>query len=383
MESSDERALELLQELGSRPAAPFFEHGPSSYIWELLAHLEVEASHDAYGNILAHYEHSTPSSQPPIALVAHMDHPGFEVIKVSAGRVVARALGGVPAASLEKPTPVLVLPPDGRRLQARTAPYVETPPGSPEGEPDRLVELHLDADVELIPPLPVVFDLPDFALDGDTIRMRALDDLAGCASILAALERITTAGASVDLYAVFTRAEETGLLGARLLAEAGTLPRDTLMVSVEASAVIPGVAQGEGPVIRTGDASYTFDADAEQVLITARQRLKERDPDFKTQRHLMSGGTCEATAFAVFGYRTTGVAFPLGNYHNATTRIADPDGGVDAEYIHLSDFLAGIELLEEAAKSVAQRRDSPTRKRLRNVPDDIKKRLEESAGLTT
>ena len=89
-----------------------------------------------------------------------------------------------------------------------------------------MVWLELESAVEHEPPLPAVFDLPDFQLDGGTIRMRALDDLAGCAAILAALERLALDGTdAVDVYGVLTRAEEEGLLGARLMAEAGTLPR--------------------------------------------------------------------------------------------------------------------------------------------------------------
>ena len=271
--------------------------------------------------VIAHYKNvseSTGTPQPPIAFMAHMDHPGFEIIEASEGRIVARALGGVPVASLKKPTPVLILLPDGERVSAEVV-----PPDEPlsQDESERLVLVQLKSDVALDLPAPVVFDLPDFVLDDDTIRMRALDDLAGCGSILAALERVVSDKAETEMYAIFTRCEEGGLYGARLLAEAGTLPKETLIVSLEASPVIPGVAQGEGPIIRTGDAAYTFDADAEQVLIAARESIRGREPDFKCQRQLMSGGTCEATAFAVFGYHATGIAFPLGNYHNATTRI--------------------------------------------------------------
>ncbi len=56
--------------------------------------------------------------------------------------------------------------------------------------------------------------LPDFVLDGDTIRMRALDDLAGCGSILASLERVVSDIAETEMYAIFTRCEEGGLYGA-------------------------------------------------------------------------------------------------------------------------------------------------------------------------
>lgn len=386
MQNRDDRALEILRELGSRPAAPFFEGNVAQYILETLEKIGVEAFRDAYGNVIAHYKNVSESAtpQPPIAFMAHMDHPGFEIIEASKGRIVARALGGVPVASLKKPTPVLILLPGGERVSAEVVPPDE--PLSQDAS-ERLVLVRLKSDVAFDLPTPVVFDLPDFVLDGDTIRMRALDDLAGCGSILAALERVVSDKAETEMYAIFTRCEEGGLYGARLLAEAGTLPKETLVVSLEASPVIPGVAQGDGPIIRTGDAAYTFDADAEQVLIAARESIRGRDPEFKCQRQLMSGGTCEATAFAVFGYHATGIAFPLGNYHNATipidagrsARIPDPDGGVDAEYIRLSDYLGGVALIAEAAVSVAKRNDSPTRQRLRQVSDEVRRRMEESA----
>lgn len=377
MNQREQRALDILRELGERPAAPFFEEGPAEYIMDVLSQLEgVDSRRDDYGNIIAHYKNGS-SQEPPIAFVAHMDHPGFEIVsEVGEGNLfTARALGGVPVASMMKPTPVLVLTPDGKRVPAELLPIADATDNS-----ERLVNVRLKADAVIESPVPVVFDLPDFVLDGDTIRARALDDLAGCGSILAAFERVVTNKAEADVYAVFTRAEEGGLFGARLMAEAGTLPKETLVVSVESSPVIPGVAQGEGPVIRTGDRAYTFDGDAEQVFIAARESILARDSGFKSQRQLMSGGMCEATAFAVFSYRVTGMAFPLGNYHNATTSIPDPDGGVGAEYIKLSDYLGGVELIAEAAVSVAKRKDSPIRQRMREVADDVRARMERTAG---
>ena len=78
-------------------------------------------------------------------------------------------------------------------------------------------------------PSAAVFDLPDFSIDEDYLVMRAADDLAGCGCILAALDRLRVDPPAGDVYGVFTRAEEVGLVGARLLAEAGTLPLDTLV----------------------------------------------------------------------------------------------------------------------------------------------------------
>ncbi len=369
MTSGSDRAVELLRELGRRPAVPFFEQGPAEYIFGVLSRLGLDPARDAWGNVVARYRNLPPGAgQPPIAFVAHMDHPGFEIVDTGREPAVAKALGGVPSASLTQATRVLALASDARRIPAETVPL-------DGGGSRRETGVRLPPGVSLEPPVPVVFDLPDFVLDDDMLRMRALDDLAGCAAILAATERLIHEDAEVDVFAVFTRAEEVGLYGARLMAGAQTLPRETLVVSIESSPVIPGVAQGAGPVIRTGDAAFTFDADAEQVLATAAERIGSRDPGYRSQRQLMSGGVCEATAFAVFGYRATGIAFPLGNYHNGTSGLRDPEGGVDAEYIRLSDFLGGVELVYEAARSVGTRGDSPTRRRMVEVPDEVRARL--------
>ncbi len=397
----ERRALQILAELAAHPAVPFFEAPVAAHIADILGCIaDVSVMQDEFGNIIARFanlpEASAPESVPPIAFVAHMDHPGFEIFcrynsdssdaadcqaSGTGDRFVARALGGVPAASLVKHTPVFVPTPDGKRIPAQLMPLAATDvPAAGASPNDRLACVRLDAPAALELPSPVVFDLPDFAIDDGTIRMRAADDLAGCAAILAALERLVQADAPTDFFAVFTRAEEGGLFGARLMAEAGTLPQDTIVVSVEASPIIPGVAQGEGPVIRTGDRVYTFDADAEQALAVAQARLQAQNPGFKAQRQLMSGGGCEATAFAVFGYSVTGLAFPLGNWHNATSSIPDPDGGIDSEYISVSDYLGGVALITEAATSVASRHDSPTRRRIRQIPSDVRQRMRATAG---
>ena len=369
-----DRALDILRDLGALPAVPFHEQGPAQYIEAALQHVPVDLRRDSYGNIIAHYAKTAATGRRPIAFVAHMDHPGFETIEAPGDGVVARALGGVPTASLTTPTPVLILPDDGEPVPAETRPF-DGP--APEGSSDRLLRIQPRQPARIAPSTPVIFDLPDFELHGGTIRMRALDDLAGCAAILASLERLVEDETDADVYAVFTRAEEAGLFGARLAASEQALPLDTVVVSIESSPVIPGVAQGDGPVVRTGDARTTFDDGAEQVVRAAAARLKERDNGFRSQRQLMSGGVCEATAFAAAGYSVTGIAFPLGNYHNATTRITDPESGIGAEFIELSDFLGGVELITEAALGSEADGDVPPLSRaLPDVPDEVRSRLQ-------
>jgi len=371
MEKADKRALEILEALGRRPATPFYEEGPAQYILAALSDMGIEHSRDRFGNVVATLG-DPKSDTPPVALVAHMDHPGFEIMEADGAHATARAAGGVPAASLVKPVPVLVLLPDGDRIRATTGRHESTTDPS-DRSAERRVTLSLERELPAAPPLSVVFDLPDFELDGDTIRMRALDDLAGCAAILAALERASAEGHGARIHGVFTRAEEGGLFGARLLAEEGTLPSGTVVVSVESSSVIPGVEQGQGPVIRTGDAMTTFDAEAERVLSQAAGHLRAHANGFQVQRQLMSGGVCEATAFAAHDYPVTGLAFPLGNYHNATTSIPDAEGGVGAEYINLGDFLGGVDLLTEVARG--ERSDGPGAL-MGPVSEDVRRRLE-------
>jgi len=362
-----DQVLGILAQLGGQPAIAFYEDRVASNIKTILSGLGLGFQVDPYGNIIVRMPGQDPR-EVPVAFVAHMDHPGFEAVATQEDCLVAKALGGVPAAGFSVGVPVQVILPDGRRLGGTSV-------GRFDDETERQVLIRLIIPQPLVLPCPVVFDLVDFELDGEFIQMRALDDLAGCAGILSMLAAVSGQPVPGDIYGVFTRAEEIGLVGARLMAEAGTLPRDTLVVSAEASRTLPGAAIGAGPVIRVGDASFTFNVEAEALLIRTQERLQSQPKGFKIQRQLMSGGTCEASAFSLYGYRTTGIAFPLGNYHNGGA-----DGRIEAEYIHVDDFLGGVELMVEAVHSVPDRDNTTARRRLREMPQEWRERLRATAG---
>ena len=361
----DTRALDFLARLGSQPAVAFHENGVATAVRGALTEIGVSWRTDDFGNIIAHVAGTEAASHPPIAFMAHMDHPGFEIVGRDGDNLVGQALGGVPPGSFVAGVPLQIALPGGRRVPAETV--------GPHGEErERKATIRLTgATGEDIPvPAPAVFDLPDFSIEDDHIVMRAADDLAGCGCILSALSALRDEPPAGDVYGVFTRAEEVGLVGARLLAEARTLPSDTLVVSLESSRTLPGAEIGSGPVIRVGDAGSTFNSDAESALIRARETLAARDSGFRSQRQLMSGGVCEASAFMAYGYRSTGVAFPLGNYHNGA-----PDGSIAAEYIHRDDYLNGAALVTEAARQVPNRWDTAFSRRIRQVPDGMRARL--------
>lgn len=362
------QALDFLARLGGQPAVAFYESGVAATVESILNDLGLERRKDSFGNIIARLAGTDPTVTP-MAIVAHMDHPGFEITGRQGNEFIATAQGGVPPSSFTGGVPLQVLLPDGSRVPAVTT-------GRHGEEAERQVRLKLTNTSAIDPPAAAVFDLVDFELDGDLIRMRAADDLAGCGGALAVLARLAGGGKRPqgDIYGLFTRAEEVGLIGARLAAETGELPPETLIISAESSRVLPGAEQGGGPVIRAGDAGFTFNAEAESVLIRAREALQESQQGFKVQRQLMSGGVCEASAFALHGYQTTGIAFPLGNYHNAA-----PEGKIEAEYIHVEDYLGGVALMEEAARRVSERTNTAFRQRLRQVPPALRQRLLDTA----
>ena len=116
MPSWKEQALETLARLGSSPATSFSEDGVAAVVKAVLGEMGVRFEEDAFGNILATLPSLSGPSQsgkspsgstpnPPIAFVAHMDHPGFEIVASDAtfegDSLIGKALGGVPPGGFE------------------------------------------------------------------------------------------------------------------------------------------------------------------------------------------------------------------------------------------------------------------------------------------
>jgi putative aminopeptidase FrvX len=198
--------------------------------------------------------------------------------------------------------------------------------------------------------------------------MGAADDLAGCAVIALALRELAVGSLPVDVTGIFTRAEETGLYGARLIVEDGAIPRDALVVSVEASRELPHVRSGNGVVVRAGDLHNTFTNDAERFVRAAAERLG--GDAVRTQRALLDGGTCEGSTFVVSGWATTAIALPNVNYHNR-----GPDDRFAAEIVHLGDVRSAVALLVETVRAVAEDARESWWAKVGPVPDDVKRKL--------
>ena len=288
----DTDILSIARRILGQPTAPFHEDAVRREIRALLADCaHIALTEYRFGNLLAHYRRGKFAAR--FAFAAHMDHPAY---------VGREFLGGVPERYLKKK-------PRTRKFGAFR-----------------------------------MWDLPACEVRSGRIRSRACDDLIGCTAIVAALRELENTGAECSAWGLFTRAEEVGFVGAIELAKSARLPKSVTVVSLETSSVKGGpVKIGGGPIIRVGDRTSVFDSAA-----TAQLQAAAKGAGIAHQRALMQGGTCEATAYALYGYRTAAMCVALGNYHNC-----GPGDRIAPEYVSLRDTLGMARLCVAAATAAA------------------------------
>jgi endoglucanase len=332
-----DEVVSVLRRVASPPTAPYHEWGVLDAIRGELEQAGIHTTTDAFGQL--HARVSTGTAKRALVFAAHTDHPAFEVIEASGRTGKARVLGGFRQSVFPPDVAVTVHDDAGGAsfVGKLSHPTTEIDPVHNSATVCRIT-----AEGSLVAGQFAVLDFPALEIAGDEIRMRAADDLAGCALIVCVLLSLREERDAHDVRAIFTRAEETGLYGARLVAEDELVPREAYVVSVEASRALPGAEAGRGIVVRAGDLHNTFSNEAERYLRVARERLAERG--IMTQRALLTGGTCEASAFVRLGWTATGIALPNINYHNAAA-----DGGFAPEIVSLGDLMSGVDLGIEAA----------------------------------
>ena len=359
-----ERCVATVRAIAGEPTIPMHEHRALGAIRAQLARLGITPTTDRWGQL--HARVTSGAARRPVTLVAHTDHPGFEVVEARGGTGRVRVRGGLQPRLLAGTVPVIVHHDDVRpSFPALLDDYVSAPefPNASQGH------LRIVAEGQMEPGMWAVLDLPAFARDGDLLQLRAADDLAGCALAVETLAALASETRAHDVSVLFSRAEETGLFGARLAAEDGSIPREAFVISIEASRELPHVRAGNGIVVRAGDLMNTFSNEAERALRVAQERLSESG--IATQRALLTGGTCEASVFVRLGWLATGVALANVNYHNA---------GVEdhfvPETVHLSDLRSGVALLAEAAIAAEEDAHESWWAAEQKVPDAIRQLLE-------
>jgi len=331
--------LPLFRHLTSVPTAPFREAAVSKKALEWIReHLgkRVRVRRNRGGFIVSY---RGAGEGPALCLAAHLDHPAFDLLKVTKAGATARLRGGLPPHLLA-----------GASVQAFPCkPQNNTPLALGVIGPRPRKDGGLWTIKWTAAPKPgakldfAVLALPACETKYGWLLSRSVDDLLGCAISLEAMRRLSKARAKVNLTVLLNRAEEVGFVGALDMIRSGVLSARDSYLSIESSRELPGSKPGLGPTIRLGDRVTIFDGNLTALLDDAGEVLRKRGT--KVQRLRLTGGACEATAYHAFGYEAGGVAVPLVNYHNGWGADA-----VAPEKVRLSDVEGGVKLLVEASK---------------------------------
>jgi putative aminopeptidase FrvX len=310
----------------------------------------------------------------PIYFTAHLDHPAFVVEEVvSETELVLSFRGGV-MADYFPDARVEIHNGDDSFVMGTIGEEIKTT--NDKGEPESLKPfkrytcvLAESAMVETgtigrwaLPKARIVDD--EF---GGMIHTNACDDLAAVAAALSAIDelaRLREAGSDIgDVRVLFTRAEEVGFIGAIGASKDGFMPKGSRIIALENSRAFVDSPIHGGPIVRVGDRISIFSPEltgavakvAERIaggpsMPTASQKASEM-PTWKWQRKLMAGGACEASVYCAYGYCSTCVCLPLGNYHNmgglAEAQAGTHEGTprVGCEFVGLDDYAGMVDLL--------------------------------------
>jgi endoglucanase len=325
----------ILKAVCALPTAPFREPAVSEYIRRLCTRHDLPLKEDRYGNLLVG---NTRPSAGRWVLVAHTDHPGFEAAGMVRNGVVRAGFRGYVLATHMRGVGVVFF--DGaREIRGRVIRALADERGV-------AMEVHVRVDAPASTGSPGMFDFAVAHQKGRALHSRALDDLAGVAAALQAVINARRRNRRANVAALLTRAEEVGFIGAIAAARDRRLIKSTdRIISIECSAMQPYAPQGKGAIIRVGDRTSVFDSGLTYLLTQTAQNLAAKRKNFTYQRALMPGGTCEATAFDVYGYRAAAVCVPLGNYHNMVPNRK----ALGPEYIDLQDWESLVSLLTDVS----------------------------------
>ncbi len=171
-----------------------------------------------------------------------------------------------------------------------------------------------------------------FAINGDTIISKALDDRAGCYILLKTMEKIKES--RNDLYFVFTVQEEVGIRGAKTSAFT-VMPDYAIAVDVTDTGDTPDAAKsdvklGGGAAIKVMDRAVMCDVELVKTLKT----LAEENSILYTTEIMTEGGTdAGAIALSGGGVKAGGISIPVRYIHSPS------------ELASVSDINACIDLL--------------------------------------
>ncbi|MBL4590435.1 MAG: hypothetical protein JKY96_00600 [Phycisphaerales bacterium] len=328
---------------------------------------------DAHGNIEIRIT-DCPKTDHPIYFTAHLDHPAFVVeTVVSETELILSFRGGVMSDYF--PDAKIRVHHSDDSFSICTVINEHDPDGNEWSEtharPFKVYRATGDSAHQAKVGDIGTWDLPDAAIVDDEFggifHTNACDDLAALSAALAAIDELRIAkenGKEIgDVRVLLTRAEEVGFIGAIGASKDGFMPKGSRIIALENSRAFPDSPIHGGPIVRVGDRISIFSPELTGAVAKVAERIsggastpkaseKASDmPKWKWQRKLMAGGACEASVYCAYGYTSTCVCLPLGNYHNMA-RLTDAQAGthegtprVGREFIGVDDYHGMIDLL--------------------------------------
>jgi len=310
----------------------------------------------------------------PIYFTAHLDHPAFVVEEVQSDTEIVLSFRGGVMADYFPDARVEIHNGDDSFVMGTIGEEIKTTNDKGEAEslkPFKRYTCVLDESATVDTGTIGRWDLPKARIVDDEfggmIHTNACDDLAAVAAALSAIDelaRLRDAGADIgDVRVLFTRAEEVGFIGAIGASKDGFMPKGSRIIALENSRAFVDSPIHGGPIVRVGDRISIFSPEltgavakvAERIaggpsMPNASQKASEM-PKWKWQRKLMAGGACEASVYCAYGYCSTCVCLPLGNYHNmgglAEAQAGTHEGTprVGCEFVGLDDYAGMVDLL--------------------------------------
>jgi endoglucanase len=310
------------------------------------------------------------AASKPVFITAHLDHPAFVVRSVfDDGTIELEFRGGVHDPYFDD-SAVEIFDQRGGVHRATIAALDSA------AKPFKIVTARLHQPTDHLAPGDVArwsFSGADAdqRIDNGNLYTPACDDLAAVAAALATLDALSKRDGTGHVGVLFTRAEEIGFIGAIAACKLKSVPKTARLLCLENSRSFAESPIGGGPIVRVGDRTSVFSPKLTNRVSDIMAEHAKTDPQFKWQRKLMPGGTCEATAFAAYGYESTCLCLPLGNYHNMT----DIDGvlagkrpaKVGPECISLEDFHGLVQMLVVICTQIDSMKIAPPRQRMEKL----------------
>ena len=296
----------------------------------LLSHIpeDVEVKTDAIGNIMAFKRgKNRPASR--LMVCAHMDEVGFIIKSItSEGYLKFAPVGGIDRRLLPGKTVEIG---DEKLPGVIGIKAVHLTSPSERANPPKFKELYIDigaanqkeAENLVSPGDYAAFSTGSFD-NGQTLRVKAIDDRAGCQIMLDAL----SLDLEYDTWFAFTVQEEVGLRGAASAAFA-IEPDIALIIETTTAADLPEI-KGGGAVSRLGEGAVLSYADRgtlyDRTLFEHVRNLAQTHSVKWQLKTMLAGGTDAGRIhISRSGVRCAGLAVPVRYLHSPNSMASLDD----------------------------------------------------------